>query len=62
MRKTEHKLFWLWELPKEEAWINDMADVNNMNPLQDNFADAPLHICSASHTSLVTPEYDCIFC
>lgn len=26
MRKTEHKLFWLWELPKEEAWINDMAD------------------------------------
>lgn len=26
MRKTVHKLFWIWELPKEEAWINEMAE------------------------------------
>ena len=25
MRKTFHKLFWIWELDKEEAWINEMA-------------------------------------
>ena len=26
MRTTFHKLFWLWQLPKEEAWINEMAE------------------------------------
>lgn len=25
MRTTFHKLFFIWQLPKEEAWINDMA-------------------------------------
>ena len=25
MRKRVTKIFWLWELPKEEAWINEMA-------------------------------------
>ncbi|MCR4793023.1 MAG: DUF2812 domain-containing protein [Lachnospiraceae bacterium] len=25
MRTTYRKLFWIWELPKEEAWINEMA-------------------------------------
>ena len=26
MRTTFHKFFWLWQLPKEEAWINEMAE------------------------------------
>jgi hypothetical protein len=26
MRTTFHKLFWIWQLPKEEAWINEMAE------------------------------------
>ncbi|MBO4459720.1 MAG: DUF2812 domain-containing protein [Clostridiales bacterium] len=26
MRKVVHKIFWIWELEKEQAWINDMAD------------------------------------
>ena len=26
MRTTVHKLFWIWQLPKEEAWINEMAE------------------------------------
>ena len=26
MRTTVHKLFWIWQLAKEEAWINEMAD------------------------------------
>lgn len=25
MRTTFHKLFFIWQLPKEEAWINEMA-------------------------------------
>ena len=25
MRKVIHKLFWVWELEKEQAWINEMA-------------------------------------
>ena len=26
MRTTVHKLFWIWQLPREEAWINEMAE------------------------------------
>ncbi|MBO4579325.1 MAG: DUF2812 domain-containing protein [Clostridiales bacterium] len=26
MRKVVHKLFWIWQLEKEQNWINDMAD------------------------------------
>ena len=26
MRTTFKKWFWIWQLPKEEAWINEMAD------------------------------------
>lgn len=25
MRRVIHKIFWIWELEKEEAWINEMA-------------------------------------
>ncbi|MCR5327697.1 MAG: DUF2812 domain-containing protein [Saccharofermentans sp.] len=25
MRRVIHKLFWIWELEKEQAWINEMA-------------------------------------
>ncbi|MDR2957422.1 MAG: DUF2812 domain-containing protein [Coriobacteriales bacterium] len=25
MQKTIHKLFWLWDFDKEEAWLNEMA-------------------------------------
>ena len=25
MRSKFHKLFWIWQLDKEESWINDMA-------------------------------------
>jgi len=25
MRKTIHKLFWVWDFDKEEAWLNEMA-------------------------------------
>ncbi|MBR3975669.1 MAG: DUF2812 domain-containing protein [Clostridia bacterium] len=25
MRKTIHKLFWIWEFDKEEKWLNEMA-------------------------------------
>ena len=25
MRKTIHKLFWVWEFDKEEKWLNEMA-------------------------------------
>ncbi|SCW65830.1 Protein of unknown function [Ruminococcaceae bacterium YRB3002] len=25
MRRVIHKLFWIWQLDKEEAWINEMA-------------------------------------
>jgi len=25
MRKTIHKLFWVWEFDKEEQWLNEMA-------------------------------------
>ena len=26
MRTTFHKIFWIWQLSKEEAWINQMAE------------------------------------
>ncbi|MBP5654803.1 MAG: DUF2812 domain-containing protein [Clostridiales bacterium] len=26
MRKKVHKLFWIWQLEKEQAWVNDMAE------------------------------------
>lgn len=25
MRRTVHKLFWIWQYDKEEAWLNEMA-------------------------------------
>jgi len=25
MRRVIHKLFWIWQLDKEEDWINEMA-------------------------------------
>lgn len=25
MRKTVHKLFWVWDFDKEEAWLNEMS-------------------------------------
>lgn len=26
MRRTLHKLFWIWDYDKEEIWLNEMAD------------------------------------
>ena len=25
MRRVIHKFFWIWQLEKEQAWINEMA-------------------------------------
>ena len=25
MRRVVHKLFWIWQLEKEQAWVNEMA-------------------------------------
>ena len=42
MRRVVHKLFWIWQLEKEQAWINEMA----------------LHGYSLEHAGRLTFEFD----
>ena len=42
MRRVIHKLFWIWELEKEQAWINEMAS----------------HGYSLEHAGRLTFEFD----
>ena len=42
MRRVIHKIFWIWELEKEEAWINEMAS----------------HGYSLEHAGRLTFEFD----
>jgi len=42
MRRVIHKIFWIWQLEKEQAWINEMA----------------LHGYSLEHAGRLTFEFD----